>query len=708
SGIALIKRAVKAVSENLKMVERHRWTGWRRDGDGGWMFVHARGAIGADGARPAPVLLTGPLARYDLPDPIQDAARLRAAFLDASAGFLAKMPRKVAVPLLGHTYRSAMGVNPWVLLLVGSPGSYKTSVASLAMHHWGELWDRRKPATSMSGNGSTLNALRIQLNRAKDALFWADDVAPTKDWGLAQKTLEEFARLVHNAEERTRAERDGQGVLDGTVPRASAMVTSEVMPRPGSGAQRMLVVSLRKEEMHLPSLIELDQVGSRHQRALLMASFLQWLAGDIEQIRARLAADVGMYAENLRAAGETDRQAEAAANAWGGWMFMTEFLVEAGALTPDEREKLMDVVDEGMREALVAAVDPDMPTRLGARVRELLAHALRTGIAYVDDVKSGDCPEWPLAGRLGWRRAVMSSDPVTGSKYRYDARGIKLGWVLTEAPAQGETCQQVYLESTAALEQVIQAVAKQMTDAPQMDRGTAVRALYDEGILIAEERAGKTPRFTVQRSIPCENRRQRVTVLRLDKLLGEDDDPTLDEGGWPTGPEDGSDGSGDGESTDTPPSDVPGGDSGKSVGGLWDDLFTTTETSVDVSQPSGLVSESPHHQDLTSPDHTESPMSTYTDLDGTAATLATMAGGPCLICSVQCSVGFLGQRMHIPCFMNSTAATRDGAARRLQGPAATPEAPVAAPAPVPTPEPVARGTAPASTPAPTPAPTPST
>ncbi|MGH3976967.1 MAG: hypothetical protein ACRDS9_27155, partial [Pseudonocardiaceae bacterium] len=555
SGIALIKRAVKAVSENLKMVERHRWTGWRRDDSGGWMFVHARGAIGADGARPAPVLLTGPLARYDLPDPIQDAARLRAAFLDASAGFLAKMPRKVAVPLLGHTYRSAMGVNPWVLLLVGSPGSYKTSVASLAMHHWGELWDRRKPATSMSGNGSTLNALRIQLNRAKDALFWADDVAPTKDWGLAQKTLEEFARLVHNAEERTRAERDGQGVLDGTVPRASAMVTSEVMPRPGSGAQRMLVVSLRKEEMHLPSLIELDQVGSRHQRALLMASFLQWLAGDIEQIRARLAADVGMYAENLRAAGETDRQAEAAANAWGGWMFMTEFLVEAGALTPDEREKLMDVVDEGMREALVAAVDPDMPTRLGARVRELLAHALRTGIAYVDDVKSGDCPEWPLAGRLGWRRAVMSSDPVTGSKYRYDARGIKLGWVLTEAPAQGETCQQVYLESTAALEQVIQAVAKQMTDAPQMDRGTAVRALYDEGILIAEERAGKTPRFTVQRSIPCENRRQRVTVLRLDKLLGEDDDPTLDEGGWPTGPEDGSDGSGDGESTDTPPSD---------------------------------------------------------------------------------------------------------------------------------------------------------
>lgn len=712
SGIALIKRAVKAVSENIKMVERHRWTGWRRDDRGGWMFVHARGAIGADGARPAPVLLTGPLARYDLPDPIQDAARLRAAFLDASAGFLTKMPAKVAVPLLGHTYRSAMGVNPWVLLLVGSPGSYKTSVASLAMHHWGELWDRRKPATSMSGNGSTLNALRIQLNRAKDALFWADDVAPTKDWGLAQKTLEEFARLVHNAEERTRAERDGQGVLDGTVPRASAMVTSEVMPRPGSGAQRMLVVSLRKEEMHLPSLIELDQVESRHQRALLMASFLQWLAGDIEQIRARLAADVGMYAEDLRAAGETDRQAEAAANAWGGWMFMTEFLVEVGALTPDEREKMMDGVDDGIREALVAAVDPDMPTRLGARVREMLVHALATGVAYVDDVKSGDCPEWPLAGRLGWRRTLMSSDELHGAKYRYDARGIKLGWVQTQASSQGEGCRQLFLESTAALEQVIQAVAKQMTDAPQMDRGTAVRALYDEGILIAEERAGKTPRFTVQRSIPCEDRRTRVTALRLDKLLGEGDDPTLDEGGWPGGPQDGSDGSGTSGRSDDGGGDNPGavdqGDANGSVGGLWDDLFQTIDTSIDVSQPSGLGSKTPNHQDLTSPDSTESSMSTYTDLEGQAATLTQMAGGPCLICSVQCSVGFLGHRMHIPCFMNSTSATREGAASRQQGTAAAaPAAPVAAPVAAPA-EAAALEAVASPTVAPAPSPSPAT
>src|SRR3546814_20251992 len=60
-----------------------------------------------------------------------------------------------------------------------------------------------------------------------------------------------------------------------------------------------------------------------------------------------------------------------------------------------------------------------------------------------------------------------------------------------------------------------------LTDSLQIDRGTALRALYDEGVLIAEERKGRMPRYTVQRMIKCENRRQRMVVLRLHKLFGE-------------------------------------------------------------------------------------------------------------------------------------------------------------------------------------------
>ena len=198
-----------------------------------------------------------------------------------------------------------------------------------------------------------------------------------------------------------------------------------------------------------------------------------------------------------------------------------------------------------------------------------------------------------------------------------------------------------------------------MTDAPQLDRGTAVRALYDEGILIAEERDGKTPRFTMQRSVPCEQRRQRVTVLRLDELLGnwDEDVPLPDE----DGPDDGGPGGGPGDS------DSGGPAGGDGVGDVWDELFrpsdATTEA-VDVSQQTGLVSTTPTDQDLTSPDHTENHVSTWEDLEGRSATMGTTDLGSCIICGVSCSAAFLGYRIHLLCFRNSTEASRAAAASR--------------------------------------------
>lgn len=527
-GIAKVRDALRIVSgDAIVRTVRFRSTGWRRGDDGRWFFVHAGGAIDERGARSAPVLLSGPLSRYDLPAPTVDPARLRQVFLQESASMITRLPDRVGAPLLGHVWRSALGPNPWVMLLVGSPGSYKTSVASLAMHHWGELWDRRKPASSMSGNGDTLNALRIKLNSAKDALYWADDVAPTKDWGGAQKALEEFARMVHNGEQRSRSTRDGLSILDGTAPRASAIVTSEVMPRAGSsGGARTYPIPLRAEEIDLSVLVDYDRDESRHGRALLMSSFLQWLAARLDDVRALVEQETREFAGQLRDGGESDRRAEAVGAVWGGWIAMTAFLVDVGALGEDERMEMLDLACVGLTGSVDAATDPDLPTTTGARVRELVVHALRTGVAYVDDVRSGDAPEFPLAGRLGWRRVLVGEYDLI-RKYRDEARGIRLGHVLTDpGPRDGEA--QLLIDSTA-LEQVLKLAGASMADTLQLDRGTALRALYDEGYLIAEERAGKTPRYTVQRTIHCENRRQRVTALRLWSILGADEPDDGDE-----------------------------------------------------------------------------------------------------------------------------------------------------------------------------------
>lgn len=69
---------------------------------------------------------------------------------------------------------------------------------------------------------------------------------------------------------------------------------------------------------------------------------------------------------------------------------MTRFLLDVGALTEQEVDQTLEMVHVGLRDAITAAADPDLPSRTGARVRELIAHALRTGLAYVDDVRTGE------------------------------------------------------------------------------------------------------------------------------------------------------------------------------------------------------------------------------------------------------------------------------------------------------------------------------
>lgn len=657
SGLDNIQRAVLAISAGgIEDTVRYRSTGWRRDGDR-HMYVHARGVITADGHRSAATALSGPLRRFNLPDPTRCPRRLRQAFVEHSATLLDRIPARVAAPLLGQVFRSVLGHNPWVLTLVGTPGSYKTSVAAKAMHHLGEAWDHSRPSSSMSGNGDTLNAMRLKLHNTKDALYWMDDFAPTKRWVDAQKLLEEMARLIHNREERSRANRDGQDLHDGTGPRASGLATSEVMPRPGSGAERMLVVPIAREDINTDRLFPLDEAESRYGRALVMASFIRWLAEDLPAHRDRYMTHARQYTEVLKAGGEAERSAAALANVRAGWLAMTEFLCDVEAITAEEAQLLLGRVDDALAETSRAATDPDLPTRTGARVRALLAYALSAGVAHVDDVRTGEQPDWPMARRLGWQRTGLDGDlSGTATKFRSERQGHRLGWVLLD-PDDGD--EPTLLCEPDALEPVLKTAAGQMADSMQIDRNTATRALADEGILIRDlSEPGKT-RFTIHRTIFCEQRKQRVIVLRLRELLG-DDDP--DDQGASSEP---SSGLGPTNDAASPP-DSP-----------VDDLFRfstgpTTEPDPQAgvdSNPEDLGSEEPP-QGETTPMSEDAPIAPtdWPDRDGVIGWVSGARGRsrPCLLCGRSCSMVFDAERLpiHVACWMGSTGSERDAATGR--------------------------------------------
>ena len=640
AGLDQLQRAILAISTKVQDAVIFRSTGWRVV-DGRYQFVHARGAIDQDGHHDLEVSLSGRLDRYNLPDPTRDPGLLRAAWLEASFSMLHRLPGRVAAPLLGQAFRSVLGSSPWVMVLVGPPGSYKTSIAAKAMHHFGERWEHTTPASSMSGNGDTMNAFRFKLHGAKDALYWADDFAPTKSWLDAQRLLEETARLIHNAEERSRSSRDGLSLTEGTPPRATGLFTSEVMPRPGSAAERMLVVPVSRDDVSTTELFPLDDPLSRHQRALVMASFISWLAADLKAKQRRFLAVADEYADALVGAGETVRAAAGLAHTWVGWVAVTEFLMSLGAIGAAERAQTLTEVDTYLREAGRAAVNPDMPRTTGARVRELLAYALGQGLAFVDDVRTGDCPPWPLAGRLGWRRSVLDTNDIgTPVKYRQEAKGIRLGYVLHD-PRSGERGRVLMCDSTQ-LEAVLKAASATQTEKLEIDRNTACRALHDEGILVADTSEGRV-RHTAKCQIYAEERTARMVVLRLDAILGETDpdtpeDPALGDGDDP----------GPGPQVVTP---LPGLDDPQSVDESQDRGHDDRAGTNHPGRPDQRSEENAMEDEFVS--------RAVTDRDGMVGwTEAPQGSGPCVVCGNRCVVMISGMRVHFPCWEGTTAQQR--------------------------------------------------
>ena len=720
AGLDQLQRAILAISENVVDEVLYRATGWRENADGTHRFIHRRGAITPTGHEDVEVAFSGPIERYNFPDPIREAKALRTAWQNGSATMLDRLPGRVAAPLLGQVFRAVLGHNPWVLTLVGPPGSYKTSVAAKAMQHFGEKWEHKKPASSMSGNGDTFNALRFKLHNAKDCLYWMDDFAPTRSWLEAQKHLEETARLIHNQEERSRSSRDGLSVSDGTGPRASGLCTSEVMPRPGSGAERMLVVPLAREDVDTALLFPLDEALSRHQRALVMASYISWLSGDLMGKRAHYMEIADAYADALvERAGESVRQAAAISHTWVGWVAMTDFLLETGAITAEERLQTLRRVDEALHEAGRAAVNPDMPRTTGARARELLAYALRQGIAYVDDVRTGECPPWPLAGRLGWRRTVTETDMMgSPSKYRLERNGIRLGYVMHD-PGPKDRGRVLMCESTQ-LEAVLKAASATQAEKLEIDRNTACRALHDEHVLIPDTSEGRT-RHTVKCRIHAEERDARMVTLYLDRVIDDEDDAAGD------GPEDGGDFPG-GDDPHSGPGNHHPDDGGTAPDTDGEDpvleipgLNTPDPHAVDTAHTmteSGTGADTDHRGDRDGTDHPseETPMDEpeltarpHTDLDGVVGWTEPRSSGdvaPCVVCGVRSGVVISGVRVHTVCWEGSTATDRAAQTpvghpwKRGQQPdtdvqaTTQPEAPAPDPMPAPSPTPAKERTSP--------------
>lgn len=677
AGRERVLAAMNQISTDWQIRTAHTTTGWRRREDGTWVYLTADGAIGTDGHEPIATHLTGPLARYNWPTPSQNAQKLREAFLSDSAGLMEHFPDRVIGALLGSAYRSVIGPMEASICLQAPPGVGKTGLAALVMHHYGEMWDRNTPLSSMSGQGATTNALRQLLAMAKDTLCLLDDVAPDYGRDAALNRLSATARLIANGESRPRSSRDGQQISESAPPRTTGLFTSELIPRTGSsGARRLLFVPVSRYDVRLDDILRFDTAESKHGRALLLSSFIQWLAGRYDQV----SADVEDYKRALRSeilAGHRrpsqllEQNATKAGDLWAGWNLMLEFLTECGALGEDECKQWLQRVRGAMDMIVDAAEETDVAVTTGRRTADMIRHSLMSGASYVVDLQTGAVPS-ELASRLGWSKRDTGGS--FSGEWAREPRAIALGYADLRPVRRGVGRELVC--PPEAFEAVLKDAISGMIDTTSVDLSTAQRALEDEGILKVElQRKGDgiIARRTIHRSVTCVPHhsdpakpwRRRFMVLDLDALLGDVDDdeetPGNDENG--------------GGADDTPPA-------------------PPTAPTPTTSAPETTAAQLAITTDAAALEQ-EAPMSTHTNTGGLSLTpVHAETATPCVVCAAPSGMSFAGHSMHVPCFWHTAAATIDELARELRpsvAPTPVPTTPKAAPATAP--EPSAASTA---------------
>lgn len=326
--------------------------GWRRI-EGRWAYLYQGGAIGAENVA---VALPN-MERYGL----AGAADMQVGdALALDQAMMAVVPERISVPILGLVYLTPLceflwqrGIMPkFAPFLLGRSGSGKSTVAALALSHFGYFTLDAFP----SSFNDTANAIRDSMFVLKDCLLVVDDYHPPANQ-IEKRRLEEaaqaIARGVGDRQGRNRLSKDLRKSA-ATPPRGMVMVTGEDLPAIGeSGIARFYVIPVSRGDIPLDntlSTLTLEAAKGTLQRA--MAGYIEWLIrrsdGLADELERRFYDLREMMADSLP--GAHGRVVEAAAHLMLGYEMMLKFWLETGFIEKDEFRRYLT---EG-RVALVA------------------------------------------------------------------------------------------------------------------------------------------------------------------------------------------------------------------------------------------------------------------------------------------------------------------------------------------------------------------
>jgi hypothetical protein len=495
------REAIQCLSPDIERRRDYQHTGWREFSGLGWCYLHAGGAIGAEGAvAGVDVSLHGPAARILFPEPISDD-ELQEAFR-AELALLDLAPDVITVPLLGAVYRALLyGILPAdvSLFLVGPTGVFKSELAASAMQHFGTGFDRLHLPANWTATANYLEKVAFDF---KDALLVVDDFAPSgtqHDIARQHTTAERAFRGAGNRGGRGRMNADSSLRTD-YPPRGFIVGTGEDVPRGQSLRSRMMIVEVAPGEVCREGLVAAQAAGQRGAFVGLLGRFIQHLAQKLDVLSVSLPQNLSEFRQLAYQEGTHARTPEAVANLALGWQEFLKFAADAGLLSSAESRDMFGRVWEALGDAADRQTAHQVTEEPARRFIDLLVSALAGGFAHVAD-PNGNSP-FPFAP-WGWREVVIGA----GENERRDwqEKGTRVGWV------DGDN---LYLDLEAALT-ATQRVGQATGSTVAVGARTLAKRLHQRGYLRSVDT--ERDRLHVRRTL--QGARRNVLHLSADSVV---------------------------------------------------------------------------------------------------------------------------------------------------------------------------------------------
>ncbi|MFT4037633.1 MAG: DUF3854 domain-containing protein [Thermomicrobiales bacterium] len=499
-----LREAIQRLSPDVTRRRVYEHPGWREIAENDWVFLHAGGAIGADGpVAGLDVSLYGSAARIRLPDP-PTGSELHAA-IRASLDLLELAPDPLMAPLVAGVYRAVLcQILPadLSLFLVGPSGVYKSELAALAMQHVGAGFDRLHLPAQWS---ATANYLERSAFDFKDVPLVIDDFAPTGsqiDIARLHATADRVLRGVGNRGGRGRMHADGTLRPD-YPPRGLVIGTGEDAPKGHSVRARTLILEVAPGDVDRDRLTTAQAAGRDGLLVAGLAGYIQWLAARLPELQREAPAQLEVLRTRARNHGNHARTPDAVAQMALGWSLFLRFAAEGGAISMHDAGELFARGWAALGATASHQKQHQVSEEPARHFIELLSSAIAGGYAHVASAE-GTFPS--ASASWGWRHVTIG----TGDNQRTDwqPQGARAGWI------DGDN---LYLDLGAALT-AVQRVGQAIGSPITVTSKTLAKRLAERGFLRSTDQA----QGEVQVRRTLQGQRRRVLHLVASTIVLEE------------------------------------------------------------------------------------------------------------------------------------------------------------------------------------------